>query len=375
MIIDRPTYRSLGAVQRIAAKVTWEDADRPPGELSFELPANTDLSDWDAGAFLIACVPLATRHGEYRVRIDAPVCPMLRDGLATAAGWLVHWNATYGRVPTIEATSPRSSPDPAPDRAAGFMSGGVDSTFMLQQNRRLYSEGDDNFIRDAFFLHGFDIGKRAHKPEDGTFERARVTLSRIADAERVNLIPVRTNVRQLDVDPAFWTFEFHGAVLAAAGHIATRGRLNLFIAATNDIRNMIPWGSHPYLDVNYGSQRVRVIHDCARFSRLDKVRSLSQTPHLIDNIRVCTANHDTLLNCGRCEKCVRTRLELLAVGQQHHLAFPDNRLSAETVVEIAYVANDYHAACYRDLVPLLEQQGYPDLAQAVSAKLQQYGSS
>ncbi|HEX2711595.1 MAG TPA: hypothetical protein VHM88_05140, partial [Candidatus Acidoferrales bacterium] len=51
-------------------------------------------------------------------------------------------------------------------RGVAFLSGGVDGLHMLMCNHRLYRREDPAYIRDALFIHGFDIGKRARDAEE-----------------------------------------------------------------------------------------------------------------------------------------------------------------------------------------------------------------
>ena len=57
-----------------------------------------------------------------------------------------------------------------------------------------------------------------------------------------------------------------------------------------------------------------LIHDGARHARFQKVRELASWPTALAALRVCPGNPGNELNCGVCEKCLRTRLELLAAG-------------------------------------------------------------
>jgi hypothetical protein len=67
------------------------------------------------------------------------------------------------------------------------------------------------------------------------------------------------------------------------------------------------------LDPNYGSRDLRIKHDGVTLSRLDKARLLSDWNIALRNIKVCGPNWPGD-NCGKCEKCQRTMLELLSVG-------------------------------------------------------------
>ena|SRR5215471_5933130 len=67
----------------------------------------------------------------------------------------------FGRGDRAMPTGPR--------RAVALLSGGVDGLHTLMRNRRLYKPEDAAYLREALFIHGFDIGKRARDPEDERF--------------------------------------------------------------------------------------------------------------------------------------------------------------------------------------------------------------
>src|SRR5215467_14492187 len=314
---------------RISATIEWEDQPYPQQVLEFEIgDADATVKSWlderCADAFLAACFPLAALHGESRVRTEEKPCPMLVEGLQTAHAWWVSWGGMYPHAPKIE-THPRGRDGnltlTAPRHAVSCLSGGVDGLHTLMHNRRQYREGDPAYIREALFIHGFDIGKRQRDPENERFRAALRRLEPVAAEAGARLIPCRTNLRHLPSKPDFWTYRHNGAALAAVGHAAILGQAFLFIGASHHVANPVPMGSHPSVDGLFSSQRVTVIHDGGRFSRLEKVRDLAGWPAAIEALRVCPTRLEDEANCGRCEKCLRTRLELLAAGIDETSAF------------------------------------------------------
>src|SRR6516164_5599021 len=312
---------------RISATIEWEDQPYPQQVLEFEISdADAAVKSWlderCADAFLAACFPLAALHGESRVRVEEKPWPMLVEGLRTAHAWWTSWGGIYPRPPTIESPARGQKRNlPAPRRAMSCLSGGVDGLHTLLHNRRLYREGDPAYIHKALFIQGFDIGKRAHDPEDERFRMALGRLEPVAAEAGVQLVSCRTNLRHLPSKPGFWANRHNGAALAAVGHAATLGPAYLFVGGTYHVANPVPVGSHPAVDGLFSSQRVTVIHDGSRFSRLEKVRDLASWPTALAALRVCPGNGGDQPNCGRCEKCLRTRLELLAPGVEETAAF------------------------------------------------------
>jgi hypothetical protein len=184
------------------------------------------------------------------------------------------------------------------------------------------------------------------------------------------LISCRTNLRHLPSKPDFWYFRHNGAALAAMGHAAILGTAFLFIGASHDIANPVPIGSHPAVDSLFSSQRVTVIHDGARFSRFQKVRELASWPSALAALRVCPSDPGSGLNCGVCEKCLRTRLELLAAGVEETAALGPSLTPIELWNDLGPVGD--RAVTYEDLLPLLRARGLAPLCEVLENKLRAY---
>ncbi|MBO0739355.1 MAG: hypothetical protein J2P48_22935, partial [Alphaproteobacteria bacterium] len=280
MIIRNFGTTTFDSVRATSAVVSWEDRAFPDQELFFEITEDprcpsTPADEACADAFLAACFPLAAVHGEARLRIDGRACPMLVEGLYAAHAWWKSWGGMPYPLPSIETSPKVGRRVPAhPRRGVAFLSGGVDGFHMLMRNHRLYDKNDPAFIREALFIHGFDIGKRAQDAEIQRFQRAFESLQPVAAEAGVRLATCRTNLRHLPSKPDFWYTRHNGAALASVGHAAIAGSAFLFIGASHDIANPVPIGSHPAVDGLFSSQRVTVIHEGARYSRFRKVQEL-----------------------------------------------------------------------------------------------------
>jgi hypothetical protein len=373
MHIRNLTVDETGNARVSSATISWEDRDFPDQTLSFTISEDNGAGvDGEPGAdaFLAACFPLAAVHGEARVRIEGRPCPMLVEGLRTAHAWWTSWGGMPTPAPEIEtAGRDRGRAYAGPRRAVAFISGGVDGLHTLMRNRQLYRRDDPAYFRDALFIHGFDIGKRARDPENDRYQMALRRLEPIAAETGVRLISCRTNLRHLPTRPDFWEHRHNGAALAAVGHAATRGPVLLFVAASHHANNPVPWGSHPLVDGLFSTQRVTIMHDGARFSRLDKVRDLAKWPAALAALRVCSANVGTEANCGRCEKCLRTRLELLAAGVETTPAFGSSMPPPELWDDASPKPIGGRAAVYEELLPALRTRGLDALCRMLAGKI------
>ena len=367
-----------GRARVSSAAVSWEENDYPEQILFFEIQDGDaddaraiDEPSWDA--FVAACFPLAAVHGEARLRIEGRPCPMLIEGLLTAHAWWQSWGGMAGPAPAIETLNRgRSRVPTGPRQALSFLSGGVDGFHTLLRNRRLYRPGDAAYVRRALFIHGFDIGKRARDPEHARYRAALQSLERLAAEASLQIVPCRTNLRHLPSKQGFWEHRQVGAALAAVGHAAAGGSAFLFIGGTYPVFNPVPAGSHAAVDPLFSSQLVTIIHDGSRFSRLEKVRELASWPMALDALRVCPGNTGGRANCGSCEKCLRTRLELLAAGIESTAAFGPSLMRAELWDHAVPAPIGDRALRYAELLPFLRSRGLDELCRVLEQKIAAY---
>jgi hypothetical protein len=362
--------------RRIAATVTWEDNDRPRRDVYFEVDESFagDLAP-DPHAFLVACLVPAMRHCEQRVAIDEPICPELLTGLRINMGWLSQWSGQCRGPVKIEAKPEARLPAArAAECAASFLSGGVDSLALLRENRLRFPPEHPRSIKDCLIVHGFDMGGvEATGAENEAFEQAVKTIAPIAADAQAQLVPIHTNVRHLDSDVIFWMYEFAGAAMASVAHALSRRLSLVYFASALDIPHLTANVSvHPLLDNNYSSANLQVRHDGVQHSRLDKVRLLADWDVALQALRVCTLNPPGMLNCGKCEKCIRTMLELLAVGKLAGTqAFPTDNVSAELLgtIDFQFV---HEEAYFLELIDPLLSIGRPDLVRVIEIKSKEF---
>lgn len=354
----------------VAATVTWEDSERSTQEIFFRTDAQfaEDFS-CDPRAFLLACFAPALRHGERRIVIAAEIDAELYDGLQAAASLLQLWSGRDARPVQIEATSVARGPSiPPEERAASFLSGGVDSLASLRANRLAYPSDHPRHIKDCFVGNRFET-----RLAIGDVEQLAPALCDVAQDTGVTLIPFSTNVKDLDPDRRFWMLEFHGAVLAAVAHTFSHRVTRATIASSlYRFPTLIPWGSHPLLDPLFGSTDLRIHHDGIRLSRLAKVRLIADWDVGLQSLRVCTGVKPGRANCGRCAKCVRTMTELLAIGALERCrAFEANDVSVE-MLDRTSIKTEYRESLDEVIQPL-EDLGRVDLVDAIRRKAAEYG--
>jgi hypothetical protein len=291
-----------------------------------ELTLQHNGSDsWRVGAtveghevYFESSVPLSPRP-------EALVCAFLLPAMSRRAGINVRGpldarfieNLEFVRRRAVEwwpelgggevAAAPSDAPPRGPHYGA-FYTGGVDSSYLLQQLHKR--------LRWAVFVEGFDIPLG----DSVRLARSREWLSATAQACGIELLVIRTNLRE---HPLFQSVNWeitHGAALAAVAHTLGQHVHTQYIAAS-DVPP--PWGSAPDLDAAWSTGPLKIENFGWELSRLDRVRSIARWERLRGRLRVCWENNTSDLNCGYCEKCARTRVQLLACGAPDGLdSFP-----------------------------------------------------
>lgn len=379
MKIENLRTEQHGSMTRIVATLIWENRDRPPQDIYFETTEEFahDLT-CNPHAFLIASIIPAMRYGEDRIAIDEAICPQLREGLITNMNWLSHWFGE-GRQPiTIKAPVQSKPLNISTSKRAGlFFSGGVDSLAALRNNRLNFPEEHPSSIKDGLLVYGLLKGEDEFNP---AFNRVINAVSEIAQDANLKLIPINTNVythlRDLDRDFRFWRYEYQGAALAAIAHAFSHRLTTVSIAATYDLANLDVWGSHPLLDFNYSSSSLQIQHENIALSRLAKTKLIADWDVGLKNLRVCNKSQiyeDNRLNCGKCEKCVRTMTALIALNLlQQTDTFSTSDITESHLVKGARISDPYEASCYRELILPLSARNRYDLVRGIQRALARY---
>ncbi|TYO95850.1 hypothetical protein EDC39_11657 [Geothermobacter ehrlichii] len=371
MRIDNLRKETADGLVRIAATVQWEDCDAPDREVWFATePEYADALWLTADPFLLGTLLPALEKGERRLSIAADLCPRLLEGLQTALGILVSWYGDRYRAIPIEGTGLRL---PRPDRldhTAVFMSGGIDALAALRINHLHYPPGHRNRIRSGILMHGFDIGGVIrHGSKQHVHDRARRFLQPVVEETGIELIPAWTNVRHLHDDSAFFLGKYFGALLCSMAQALT-GRIDrVVLASSYDLENLGPCGSHPMLDHLYGSADLEVFHAQPEMRRIDKLRLIADWETGLHNMRVCLQNVPDRLNCGWCEKCLRTMAGLVALGKlEQSRAFEESDLDAELFSRARMTIN-HREPFYIEMIEPLRAAGRNDLADVIVNRL------
>jgi len=159
------------------------------------------------------------------------------------------------------------------------------------------------------FVHGFDI-TLANRSLRAQASRAAREVARELGK---NLIEVETNLRSFSDSLVNWD-QYHGSALASVGLLFQHLFGEVLIPASATYADLYALGSHPLLDPLWSTDITRFEHDGCEASRVDKSAYISNSETAMRLLRVCWSNPSSAYNCGRCEKCRWTMLNLHAAG-------------------------------------------------------------
>ena len=379
MKIENFTKQTNGNKTRVSATVIWENCDRSNESVFFETTAKyEDDLVINPNSWLLACTLPAMRYGEERIKIDAPISPEIKDGLINSMRCLIDWHGGDRKVIKIEAPiEPEVAFLDKPERAAALFSGGIDALAMVRDNHLNFASDHPRHIKDGILVYGVLEGENEYDP---SFQNVVKAVDTMAEDAGIELIQVYTNAyahfRDLDADFSFWRFEYHGSFLAAIAHAFAPRFSYASIASTYDFANLEPWGSHPLLDPLYSTTSLKVRHENAALSRLEKTKLVGEWDVALKHLRVCNEKEsysEGNYNCGKCEKCVRTMTAFLSLGLLDQITtFREKDVSKEKLVNTCYLSDSYEENCYRELIEPLTNLGRHDLVDGIYQIIRRY---
>lgn len=301
-VVVEPTETGFRATGRFSR------GQEPLEEMYFEASggAKPPTREMAAAAFLAAALPVSIRLGE-DLRSEVP-CD---EEFAKRAERITHGIARlHGWEQRIRVETPTACSEPAPDRVvASCFSGGIDSFYTLFVNRD--PEGPHP-VGALLTIIGFDTDVNSPETYRGVVEDAAA----VAEEERLRFFPVETNFRSILGPFGDWGTLTHGGLLAATGFILSGSVRTLLVPSSYPIDKLFAWGSHPLIDNSYVSGHTQIVHDAWEVHRNEKLPRMGDWPPVQTRLRVCARRaKGQNRNCGRCEKCIRTKLLLLLNGK------------------------------------------------------------
>ena len=184
----------------------------------------------------------------------------------------------------------------------------------------------------------------------------------MTDDLKLKLIPVITNYRSYECS---WGYEF-GAVIS--GILSFFSKKFAFGAATDASADNLeyPWGMNLISDKFLSSYNFTFISDGIEHNRIERMNMIKNWEACINNLRVCWENEDKSKNCGKCEKCIRTKLEFLALGIDYLPTMP----SQFSVKDFNKIKNNFHMRFFSEIYKYAIE--HDSLSEQVLKSLKEY---
>lgn len=281
------------------------------------------------------------------LHIDGPVS---RSMLARLEEFVTSWALwrpdLYAPIRLSAAEEIERAEDPSvKDTAVAACSGGVDSSFTIWRHHKQWAGRNNRRLKAAVFVHGLDVPLS----RSSEFENAFASAARAMASIDLPIVRVRTNWRERA--SRVWTMEF-GAGLSTCLRNWQGSVDTALVGSDEDYAHLvIPWGTNPITCNLLSSSDFEVMWDGGGFGRTAKLEAVSGWQECLDNLRVCWQNASDTANCGRCEKCIRTKLNFKALGLELPASLPGNpdngailRLRATNAVQLAQLEDILHFA-------------------------------
>lgn len=289
------------------------------------------------------------------LELPEPVSPRLLASMSRIQDIYHAWDQEGFKRVDVRA-KPRPERQMKAEGVGCMFSGGVDSFYTLLKHREE--------VTHLIYASGFDI-----PPQDEQRRERAVSVARtVADELGKSLIEVHTNLPPFTYDVGLtWQF-YHGAALATVALLFQDRLGRVLIPATFSYADLFPWGSHPMLDPLWSTEQTTIEHAGCEATRVEKAGYISTHPVAMRNLRVCTQQL-TDYNCGHCEKCLRTMINLRAAGASSRCETLPELPDPETIASSVLDGDNARAFALENLRALERLGNEPELTRALETAL------
>ncbi|MDP3941872.1 MAG: hypothetical protein Q8Q49_06215, partial [bacterium] len=296
MKIDTIKY-SLGRKKaRLSGQITLKGGKTH--EIYFEVDTEyKSLIAKDASPFLAASLAIAMKKHE-DLEIDGDLSTKLMANTSRIMKIIQSWGFGYSTI-SIHAKSLKIDLEKSQNIGC-FFSGGVDSFYTFLRNKHK--------IDSLIFVHGFDISVKDKR----LYRKVEKNIEKIARKEKVRLVKVKTNIREMFEQYFDWDMS-HAFALASVSLFLSQGFKEIYMSCGQVDDNAAHQYMSPEIDALWSTENMKIHHFGCDAGKISKLRFLSGFPVVMQNLRVCWVNKGNAYNCGGCEKCLRNMLALYVV--------------------------------------------------------------
>jgi hypothetical protein len=357
MIVHKPVITEEKNEICVSAKVDTKNHNiKLPDVLWFKFPKGykeyvTDRSD----GFAAALLPIAMVLGE-DIEIKGTVSPHLAFGMReyqriTSVWWpdlLRSIHVTFENLKSLEEKK-------ATGKVGCAFSGGVDSFYTLWSHLPRNEAIEKYRISHCLMIKRFNLLE--DKINFDTIQKIYEPMMKRLDLQLLvcdsNIIiefigPIEKIFLEKPLGELFTPI--HGTTITAFVLMLGRFFSDFYIGSAYKFTYSQPDGSNPLLVHLLSTEETEMIGDGSHLTRVEKTATLSNWPETYLKLHVCfkaTADEkkDTILNCCKCEKCLRTMTSLYLLHKLPQYASFPSPLTGKNIRKIYYShSGKYHFA-------------------------------
>lgn len=314
----------------------------------------------DLNGFAPALLPLAMTLGE-DMHLEGTLSPRLLSGMEEYQRLQCAWSPSpFSPVKIKAQTLQPSTPIASGGGVGSSYSAGVDSAYTLWRHLADNEKNPSYRISHCLIINGFDGDSDLDR--SGGFSNIEKAVYPMMDRHGIEFVVCTTNYMEFS-DPFILKQTFAAMVTSPA--LVLGGLFSAFyVPSSFRFDDFIRDGSHPMLDHLIATESMETIHDSSHLKRTDKTRAISTWSETYTTLRVCFGETgydertNSILNCGLCEKCIRTMktLELYDALDKYktfaarpgrfavwrcHYGYPGSRIFAREIISEAYKLRRY----------------------------------
>jgi len=299
-------------------------AELKPGSESYDIFfRSNDISLTKNSEALLSVGLLPAMKTGSTLIVDGPISHKLFNTMGPICNFYCALNPSLKRIKVKNVIAEPKGP-PKENRVGTFFSAGVDSFYTLLKHQEE--------ITDLIFIHGFDV------PLDNDALRRSVSemIREIGLHFGKRVIEVETNLRSF-IHPYLRWLHSHGVTFGSVGSLLFPFFHRIYIPASHTYATATFYllGSHPALDPLWGTETLEFVHDGCEATRIEKVALLSESDVALKSLRACGQDPGGGFNCGRCEKCIRTKINLHIAGSLDRCTTFDNQLDPKHIEKMS----------------------------------------
>lgn len=331
-VIGDLKHEKVGAVSKVSSSFDGAPVYFECEDLELEPAIEAFGSLW-----LIPCI-LSGRD----LRFTQPVCQMWYQNALSIIDFLnENWgtNKIQVHADTVETQSSNKT------ASAVCFSGGVD-TF-----HTVYKSDSPEFLVS---VHPFDLPAASEE----TYQATRTRLVRVANAVNARPVTIRNNVLQHQSYKTHKLIDTFSGLLACLGHLLSQHISSLTVSPSFHKDNPVVYGGHYLLDPLFSSKNLKIHQPHTELKRRERVKAIADWPVAQENLFVCFNKQEKNQNCGKCEKCVRTLLDLHILGKLDSFKVFDQNIQVwEAIDQVKHVTwrETYEEALMMPLDPRIEK--------------------